>query len=177
MKNEEEVVKVKASFELYGNYCFRIEEINKILKGKSIYHVLANSICIVVEEIPNIEKIPDEKDLEEDLKENKQKVIEYINLCKERLDINENSYMLKELDRIESIIEKLEEIVSKYEGKFNPSQDKKSNNRYNANTYIGKLNNNSDFKFEISMHEAIIDEELFNKVKKKIEAEDVNEEI
>lgn len=182
MKNEENAI--KAIFELYGEYNFRKEEIDEILKNESIYHVLSNRICSIIEDIinmeenPNIEKIPNESDMGDDLKENKQKVIEYIKNYKNELDINKNEYILEELNRMLGIIEKLEEIIDKYDGKFDPLEDKKTYKIHHVKTYWDVLNNKSKHMIESITNEAIIDEELFNKVQKKIEAEEEeNEEI
>ena len=174
---------VKAIFDLYGEYNFINEEIAEILNKESIYRVLSNRICIIIEDIinleenPNIEKIPNASDMEEDLKGNKQKVIEYIKQYKDELDINENEYIIKELDRVLSIIEKLEEIIDKYDGKFDPLEDKKPYKIHHVKTYWDVLNNKSKHMIESITNEAIIDEELFNKVQKKIEVEEENEEI
>lgn len=174
---------VKAIFDLYGEYKFRTDEIAEILNNESIYRVLSNRICIIIEDIinleenPNIEKIPNASDIEEDLKGNKQNVIEYIKQYKDELDINKNEYIREELDRVLSIIEKLEEIIDKYDGNFDPLEDKRPYKIHHVKTYLDVLKNKSKPMSESITHEAIIDEELFNKVQKKIEAEEENEEI
>lgn len=162
---------VKATYDLYGNYHFRIEDITKILNGKSIYKVLAKKICIILERIQDIneefddeyglgidadETVFEKDEIEKDLINNKEKVIEILIKYKEKLNNEADEDLINEVEVIINITEKLEEIIQKYDGKFEEKEEK-----IIANSLMKKTNNNPK-------HTAIVNEELFNKVQKKL---------
>ena len=158
---------VKATYDLYGNYGFRIEDITKIVNGKSIYKVLAKKICIILERIQDIneefddeyglgieidETIFEKEEVEKNLINSKEKVINTLIKYREKLDNESDEDLINDVDVIINIIEKLEEIIKKYEGEFEEKEEK-----IIANSLIKKAE-----------YTAIIDEELFNRVQKKL---------
>lgn len=158
---------VKATYDLYGNYCFMIEDVTKIVNGKSIYKVLANKICFILEEIQETNKeyddeyglgievdetIFEEEEIKKDLKSDKEKVIDLLIEYRKKLDDKANEDLINDVNSIISIIEKLENIIQKYEGKFKEKKEK-----IIANSLLKR-----------SEYKDIIDKELFNKVQKKL---------
>lgn len=158
---------VKATYDLYGNYGFRIEDITKIVNGKSIYKVLAIKVCTILGKMQETceeydeeygmgieadETVFEKDEIEKNLKNDKEKVLNILITYKKKLDKEADEYLINKANIIISIIEKLEEIIKKYEGKF-----KEKERKIIANSLIKR-----------GEHVAIVDEELFNKVQEKL---------
>lgn len=155
---------VKAVYDLHTNYLLKSEDIARIMNGEPICKVVSNRIYTTIKAIQkNNEEDDDEyglkfdegktilkKDcLENDLINNKEKVIDILKKYKKKLN---NEYSIDDVNNIINIVKKLDEIIQKYEGKF-----KKNTEKNIVSGWIGKKGNTY-----------IISEKLFNRVQKKL---------
>jgi len=126
---EEEKTLIRTIFELYVNYNFEEFEIFNILMGVSIYNVLGRKIELLYEKIQDYdETISAEilsKNIKEELKHNSSKLIVDLEKSKDlimKIDSTVKSCFIDDVDRIISIINCLEELLEKYENKFQPEK-------------------------------------------------------
>ena len=170
MKSKYDNETIVALYDLFGNYCFKIDEITKILNGKSIYSVIANKACNLLIKIKDANEEYDdeygfgieldenffEKDeIEKDLIKNKKKIINLILSYKNELKDNDD--LIKDIDIVLNIIEKLEELIDKYGNKF-----KEKDKKVNAYSIIKKID---------KVDEKIVPDNLFYKVQEKLNKE------
>lgn len=144
---------VKAVYELYSDYCFLIGDITKIVNGKPTIDVIANRIYLILliverykidcDENSNIDEIDIEENIltieqiKVSLNENKKELLELFENYKKELSDKENSKgVILDIENAITIVEKFEEIMKKFDGKFKPSNQKID---FNNNTYVGKL--------------------------------------
>lgn len=108
---------VTAIFDLYGGYRFNEDEIALIRQDETIISILAKRISRILEDEKNP---PSSEILENNLKENKSEVIRILEEYKEEL--SGDKYTIEKINETIDMIEKLEEIKNKYEGKFSKTK-------------------------------------------------------
>lgn len=110
---------VTAIYELYGKYHFNQKEIQLIGKDVSIISIITERIRRILEDEKNA---PSYETIEKNLKENKEEVIAILEKYKEQVSkkyiINRFETEKITINETIDMIEKMEEIQNKYEGKF-----------------------------------------------------------
>ena len=108
---------VTAIFDLNVGYHFNQDEIALIRQDETITSILAKRISRILKDEKNP---PSSEILENNLKENKSEVIRILEEYKEEL--SGDKYTIDKINETIDMIEKLQEIINKYEGKFSKTK-------------------------------------------------------